>query len=76
MTLTQEQFHKVMHIVSCYHSTHLKINMPENNFVGNMGTTLYSIHITKCCASLTKALHSAGYDLDMDDNGMNVYKIG
>lgn len=71
MTLTQEQFNDVMHIVSLYHSTHIKVNMQKDNFVGNLAT-LYSIHITKCCASLTKALHSAGYDLEM-----NVfYKIG
>lgn len=76
MTLTQEQFNDVMHIVSRYHSTHIKVNMPKNNFVGNLGTSLYSIHISKCCAGLTKALHSAGYDLDMDDNGMEIFKIG
>lgn len=76
MTLTQEQFIEVMGIIGRFHSTNVKINMPVNRFVGNLGTSQYSIHIAKCCAGLTKALFTAGYDIGMDDNGMSVFRIG
>lgn len=73
--LTLKQFQEAIAIIGQYHSTEIKINTPKNNFVGELGRTQYSIHITKCCAGLTKDLHHAGYSLDMDENGMNIFKI-
>lgn len=73
--LTLKQFQEAIAIIVQYYSTEIKINTPKNNFVGELGRTLYSIHITKCCAGLTKDLHHAGYSLDMDENGINVFKI-
>ena len=75
MALDLAQFNEVMSIISHHHSTTIKLNMPIKHFVGDLGTTKYRIHITKCCAGLSKDLHHAGYSLDMDENGMNVFKI-
>lgn len=75
MTLTLDQFNAAMRVISRHHTTFIKVNMPQNNFVGNLGTHEYSIHISKCCAELTKDLHEAGFDIDMDNHGMNVFKI-
>ena len=74
--LTLKQFQEAIAIIGQYRSTEIKINTPKNGFVGDLGRTLYSIHITKCCAGLTKALHKASFDIDMDEYGMNVFKIG
>ena len=74
--LTLKQFQEAIAIIGQYHSTEIKINTPKNGFVGELGRTQYSIHITKCCAGLTRALHKASFDIDMDEYGMNVFKIG
>lgn len=74
--LTLKQFQEAIAIIGQYHSTEIKINTPKNNFVGDLGRTQYRIHITKCCAGLTKALHKASFDIDIDEDGMNVFKIG
>ena len=74
--LTLKQFQEAIAIIGQYHSTEIKINTPKNNFVGELGRTQYRIHITKCCAGLTKALHKAGFYIDMGEDGMNVFKIG
>lgn len=76
MTLTKDQFNEAMGIIARYHTTLLKINMPVDGFVGNIGINEYRIHISRCCAGLTKDLHDAGFELDMDNHGMEVFKIG
>lgn len=76
MTLTKGQFNEAMHIISRHHTTMLKVNMPENNFVGHLGHHEFTIHISRCCAGLTKDLHDAGFDIEMDNHGMKVVKIG
>lgn len=76
VTLTKEQFLEVMAIAGRYHTTKVSLNMPVNNFVGDLGQSKYRVHITKCCAGLTEALMLAGYSLDISDEGMLVYKIG
>lgn len=75
MKLTKEQFEAAMRIISRHHSVMMKVNMPVNNFVGHLGQTEYSIHIVRGCAGLTKDLIEAGFDIQMDANGMNVFKI-
>lgn len=73
--MTLEQFQSAMRVISQHHSTMLKVNMPKNDFVGDLGTKDFSIHIVRCCAGLTKELHTAGFDIRMDANGMEVFKI-
>lgn len=77
-TLTKEQFLEVMTIAGRFHTTKISLNMPVNNFVGDLmgDNTKYRVHITKCCAGLTESLMLAGYSLDISDEGMLVYKIG
>ncbi|MBQ4126628.1 MAG: hypothetical protein IJD72_01490 [Alistipes sp.] len=68
---------EAMTIAGRFHTTKISLNMPVNNFVGDlMGDSKYRVHITKCCAGLTESLMLAGYSLDIGDNGMLVYKIG
>lgn len=74
-TLTLEQFNAAMHVISRHHTVLIKVNMPENGFVGHLGTNEFRIHISRCCAGLTKDLHDAGFDIDMDNHGMNVFKV-
>lgn len=75
MTLTKDQFNEAMAIIARHHTVMLKINMPVNNFVGYLGTNEFSIHISRCCAGLTQDLHEAGFDIEMDNHGMSVFKI-
>lgn len=75
MTLTKEQFDAAMRIIARHHTTMLKINMPVNNFVGNLGSNEFSIHISRCCAGLTQDLHDQGFDIEMDNHGMSVFKL-
>ena len=75
MKLSKEQFEAAMRVISRHHSVMMKVNMPVNNFVGHLGQTVFSIHIVRVCAGLTKDLIEAGFDIQMDANGMNVFKI-
>lgn len=71
--MTLEQFNNAMAIIAQHHSTEVKINMPKNRFVGNLGNTEFSLHITKCCASVVNKLTAKGYSLSMDgENGLSV----
>ena len=45
--MTHEQFNKAMAIIAQHHSTEIKINMPKNHFVGDLGVTKWTIHITR-----------------------------
>ena len=56
--MTREQFNKAMAIIAQHHSTEIKINMPKNHFVGDLGTTKWTIHITSCCPSVVTKLVS------------------
>ena len=73
--LSLNQFQEAIAIIGQYHSTEIKINTPRNGFVGELGRTQYRIHITKCSAGLPKALHNGGFDINMDEDGMHVFKI-
>ncbi len=70
--MTIEQFNVAMAAIARHHSTHISVNVPKNNFVGNLGKSEYSIHITQCCASLVANLEQLGYSLSMDADGLNV----
>lgn len=73
--MTLEQFNAAMKIISRNHSTVLKINMPKNHFAGKLGADEFTIHIDRCCSSVTKNLLAAGFDLQMDEHGLEVFKI-
>lgn len=64
--MTREQFNKAMAIIAQHHSTEIKINMPKNHFVGDLGTTKWTIHITRCCPSVVTKLVSDGFTCQMD----------
>lgn len=72
--MTQNQFNQALEIISKHHSTEIKINMPKNGFVGDLGATKWTIHITRCCASVISDLVNAGFCCSMDEYGMSVTK--
>lgn len=72
--MTLEQLTQVITSIARFHTTKITINQPLNGFVGNLGKTEYSMHITGCCAAVVDVLKTAGYNLSMDENGLNVDK--
>lgn len=70
--MTREQFNKAMAIIAQHHSTEIKINMPKNHFVGDLGTTKWTIHITRCCPSVVTKLICDGFTCQMDENSLAV----
>lgn len=74
--MTQAQFTEAIVAISRFHSTQLTINAPKNNFVGDMGTKFWTIHITKCVPAVVDVLKNKGYDLSMNEDGLEVDKIG
>lgn len=70
--MTREQFTKSMAIIAQHHSTEIKINMPKNHFVGDLGTTKWTIHITRCCTSVVTKLISDGFTCQMDEKGLAI----
>lgn len=68
-------FLKAVEICSSNHSTGIVINQPKNGFVGDLGTLNFTLHITKCCASVVNKLIEAGYSLSMTEGvGLSVDK--
>ena len=74
--MTQGQFTKALEIISSHHSSQITINQPINGFVGNLGTTKWSIHINKCVPSVVNKLIAAGFMLSMTEYGLDVDYIG
>lgn len=70
--MTHEQFNKALAIIAQHHSTEIKINMPKNHFVGDLGTHKWTIHITRCCPSVVTKLVSDGFTCQMDEHGLAV----
>lgn len=73
--MTQEQFNTALELISRHHSTKVSINLPENHFVGSIGTTKFRLHITECIPSVINKLVAAGFMLDMTPDGLRVEKI-
>lgn len=69
-----EHFTKAIELLTPYHSTELSINKPLDNFVGELGSKRWTIHITKCCPAVINDLIASGYSLGMDKNGLYVEK--
>lgn len=70
-----EQFNRAMAIIAQHHSTEVKINMPKNNFAGDLGDTKWTIHITRCVPSVVTMLLSDGFTCQMDEHGLAVGRI-
>lgn len=73
--MTREQFNEAMDIIVGHHTTKVSINLPQNNFVGNMGATEFRLHITECVPSVISELVIAKFMVSMTPNGLLVDKI-
>lgn len=72
--MTKEQFTAAITAISRHHSTQLTINAPKNGFIGKMGTDYWTIHITKCVPAVVDVLKNMGYNLSMNEDGLEVDK--
>lgn len=75
MAMTLEQFNEAIQIISVHHSSTVKINTPKGNFVGDMGEKTFRLHIVNCVPSVVNRLISAGFLLNMTNDGLQVDKI-
>ena len=73
--MTQEQFNTAMSAIARHHSSQISINLPKNNFVGDLGNQKFTIHITRCVPGLVNDLLKLGYSLGMEEQGLCVTKI-
>lgn len=73
--MTKEQFNEAVNIISRHHSTQMNINAISKHFVGNIGSTIFRLHITRCVPSVVKELIGHGYLLSMTPEGLEVDKI-
>jgi hypothetical protein len=74
--MKKEAFLKAIEIISVNHSTQIYINKPDNNFVGSLGSSEFSIKITNCCPSVINNLIKEGYLLSMKDGYTSVSYYG
>ncbi len=65
-------FQKAITIIACHHSGEVKINTPINDFVGNLGTSDFRLHITKCVPAVVDELIAQGFMCNMDKDGLLV----
>lgn len=72
--MTQAQFTEAITAIGQFHSTQLTINAPKNGFVGKMGADYWTIHITKCVPAVVDVLKNKGYNLSMNEDGLEVDK--
>lgn len=73
--MTREQFNEAMDIIVHHHTTKVCINLPENNFIGHIGTSRFRLHITDCVPSVLNKLVGAGFMLSMTSDGLLIDKI-
>ena len=73
--MNKETFFKAIEIISKHHSSEIVINQPINNFVGDLGTAKWTIHIKKCVPSVINKLIADGFMLDMGEFGLSVNKL-
>ena len=74
--MKESQFLKAITILSINHSTKILINKPNNGYVGNLGSTEFTIDIIDCCASVMNNLIDKGYYLSMKDGLTSVNHYG
>ena len=72
--MKKEDFMQALELLSSNHTTKITINQPIDNFVGDLGTKSWTIHITKCCPAVVIKLVDAGYSLSMTEHGLCVNK--
>ena len=70
--MNKDQFIKALDIISKFHTTKMVINKPIDDFVGDLGTSRFTIHITHCCPAVINELKARGYYLSMDEGYLNV----
>jgi predicted SpoU family rRNA methylase len=73
--MNKEHFFEAIEIISKHHTSKVTINQPINNFVGDLGSKQWTIHIHACCHSVIKELLSEGFILHMGEYGMSVSKF-
>lgn len=73
--MNKETFFKAIEIISKHHSSEIVINQPINNFVGDLGTAKWTIHIKKCVPAVIDELKQEGYSLGMGEHGLSVSKF-
>lgn len=64
--MKKNDFITALELLSENHSTELIINQPINNFVGELGSKEWTIHITNCVPAVINKLIDAGYSLRME----------
>lgn len=74
--MKQGPFTRAIELISEHHSSQISINLPKNDFVGDLGKTDWTIHINKCCHSVIAALIKEGFILHMGEHGISVDYIG
>ena len=63
--MKEKDFMRAIALLSESHTTKITINQPINNFVGDLGKSDWTIHITKCVPAVVQKLIYAGYSLCM-----------
>lgn len=74
--MKQGQFIRAIEIISQHHSSQISINLPKNDFVGDLGKTEWTIHINKCVPAVINKLIADGFLLSMDEHGLSVDYLG
>ena len=73
--MKKNDFTQALELMSENHTTKLVINQPTGCFVGKLGQTRWTIHITECVPAVVDKLIQAGYMLSMTEYGLLVEKI-
>lgn len=73
--MKKEDFLQAIQILSEHHTSEIVINQPINHFIGDLGTTKWTIHIKKCVPAVVDRLVEAGFMLSMGEHGLYIDKI-
>lgn len=73
--MTREQFNEAVKIIACHNSTQVNVNAVAKHFVGDIGSVVFRLHITRCVPSVVKDLVEHEYLLSMTPDGLQVDKI-
>jgi|GEM_PF-2465683 len=73
--MIHEHFTEAMDIIARHSSTTICVNGTLRHFVGNLGSTEFLIHVTRCAPPLVNDLVKSGYSLAMTPEGLRVDKI-
>ena len=69
-------FLKAIEIISVNHSTRIYINKPHNGFVGELGSSKFTIDISDCCGAVINNLKENGFNLSMKNGLTSVDYFG